>query len=106
VFSLLHPLKVWSLRQTRGDSDPEIEVSEQSQNISSGGKSLSVEIYRIKGTSDWSLEIVDENGNSTVWDDLFGSDRDAITEAKKAILEEPAETFIGPADGKGNDKWE
>jgi uncharacterized protein len=87
------------------NEDPEIEVSEQSQNISSGGKSLSVEIYRIKGTSDWSLEIVDENGNSTVWDDLFASDKDAITEAKKAILEETAETFIGPTDGRGNDKW-
>ena len=78
----------------------------QSQIISSGGKNLSVEIYRIKGTPDWSLEIVDENGNSTVWDDLFASDKDAITEAKKAILEETTEAFIGPADGKGNDKWE
>jgi hypothetical protein len=88
------------------NEDPEIEISKQSQIISSGGKNLSVEIYRIKGTSDWSLEIVDENGNSTVWDDLFASDKEAITEAKKAILEETTEAFIGPEDGKGNDKWE
>ena len=88
------------------NEDPEIEISKQSQIISSGGKNLSVEIYRIKDTLNWSLEIVDEKGNSTVWDDLFASDKDAITEARKAILEETTEAFIGPADGKGNDKWE
>ena len=85
--------------------DPEIEVSPKSQVIESGGRELSVEIYRIKGTKDWSLEIVDEFGNSTVWDDLFSSDSDAILEAKKSILEETANEFIGPSDGKSNEKW-
>jgi len=87
------------------EEEPEIELSDLSQVIISGGKNLSVEIYRIKGTEEWSLEIVDETGNSTVWDDTFSSDSAAITEAKKAILEETAEAFIGPADGKSNGKW-
>lgn len=87
------------------EEEPEIEVSDLSQVVRSGGKNLSVEIYRIKGTEGWSLEIVDEAGNSTVWDDTFYSDSAAIAEAKKAILEETAEAFIGPADGKSNGKW-
>ena len=87
------------------NEDPEIEISDLSQVIKSGGKDLSVEIYRIKGTSGWSLEIVDEVGNSTVWDDAFSSDTAAITEAKKAILEETAGAFLGPADGKSGGKW-
>jgi uncharacterized protein len=87
------------------NDDVEIEYSKYCQEISSGGKVLSVQIYRIKGTEGWSLEIVDEFNNSTVWDDLFESDASAITEAKKAILEETASAFVGPADGKSKDDW-
>ncbi len=87
------------------NEDPEVEMAKQSQTISRGGKKLAVGIDRVRGTWDWWLEIVDEKGNSTVWDDVFASDKDAISEAKKAILEESTEAFIGPADGKGNDKW-
>ena len=87
------------------EKEPEIEVSDLSQVISSGGIRLSVEIYRIEGTMEWSLEIVDEVGNSTVWDDTFDSDAATIAEAKKAILEETAAAFVGPADGKSNGKW-
>ena len=88
------------------DQEPEIEYSDFCQKISSGGKNLTVDIYRIKGTKGWSLEIVDEYGNSTVWDDLFNSDSAAITEAKKSILEDTASAFIGPADGKSSGKWQ
>lgn len=87
------------------NDDPEIEYSKYCQKISSGGKSLSVEIYRIKGTAGWSLEIVDEFNNSTVWDDLFESDSAAIVEAKRSILEETSAAFVGPSDGKSNNKW-
>ena len=87
------------------NEDPEIEYSAHCQKIDSGGKKLSIEIYRIKGTDGWSLEIVDEYGNSTVWDDLFESDVAAITEAKISILEETASTFVGPSDGKSGGEW-
>lgn len=87
------------------DEEPEIETSEKSQTVSSAGKDLSVEIYRIKGTQGWTLEIVDEFNNSTVWDDLFETDSEAIAEAKRAILEDTVGAFVGPSDGKGNDDW-
>jgi len=44
----------------------------------------------------------DEFGNSTVWDDLFDTDSAALIEAKKAILKDQINSFIGPEDGKGN----
>lgn len=87
------------------NEDPILEISALSQPISSGGRTVQVEIYRLEGENSWTLEIEDEHGNSTVWDDTFDTDRDALTEAKKAILEERASSFIGPEDGKANNDW-
>jgi len=87
------------------NEDPEIEYSDHCQEIQSGGNKFSIQIYRIEGTKDWSLEIVDQYGNSSVWEDLFASDSAAITEAKKSILEESSSTFVGPSDGKSSGKW-
>lgn len=87
------------------NEDPEIEYSNHCQKIENGGNELSIEIYRIEGTQGWSLEIVDQYGNSTVWDDLFESDAAAITEAKKSILEEKSEAFVGPSNSKSSGNW-
>lgn len=85
--------------------EPEIEMSTLSQALSSGGKTVNVEIYRLKGETSWVLEIVDEYNNSTVWDEQFESDALALTEAKKTILSERVSSLIGPADGKGDGEW-
>ena len=53
------------------NEDPEIEISELSQVIKSDGKSLSVEIYRIKGTPDWGLEIVEDGKRDQQLDHFF-----------------------------------
>lgn len=82
----------------------ELEVSPLSQSISSGGRTVQIDIYK-DGEGKWILEIQDEYGNSTVWDDRFESDSLALTEAKKAILDERITTFIGPADGKSDGNW-
>lgn len=84
---------------------PEIERSLLSQSISGGGRTVKVEIYRLKGESAWTLEIEDEFSNSTVWDDPFESDLEALTEAKKSILRDRMTTYIGPEDGKSNGEW-
>ncbi len=82
----------------------ELEMSPLSQSISSGGRTVQIDIYK-DGEGKWILEIQDEYGNSTVWDDRFKSDSLALTEAKKAILEEGITTFIGPPDGKSDGNW-
>ena len=86
------------------NEDPKLEVSPLSQDISSGGKTITVDIYRLEGEEEWALEVVDEFNNSTVWDDFFVTEASALTEAKKAILEERISTFIGPEDGKSDGK--
>ena len=80
--------------------DCEVQMSPLSQPISSGGKTVQVDIYRA-GEDGWILEVVDEHNNSTVWDDPFPTDAAALTEARKAILAEGVCSLIGPASGKG-----
>jgi hypothetical protein len=57
------------------NADPELESSPLCGALSSGGHSLDVQIYRFRGDKLWLLNIEDENGNSTVWDDRFASDQ-------------------------------
>ena len=87
------------------NEDPKIEVSPLSQKVSSGGRKVSVEIYRLEGEKFWTLEVVDEYNNSTVWDDTFASDSAALTEAKKTMLAEGVSSLIGPEDGKSSGDW-
>ena len=87
------------------NEDPKLEVSSMSQEVSSGGRTVSVEIYRLEGETSWTLEVVDEYNNSTVWDDSFETDSAALTEAKKAVLSEGVNSLIGPANGKGDGEW-
>ena len=76
------------------NDDPEIKMSPLCQEISSGGSTIKVEIYD-DGQEGWILEVVDEYGNSRVWDDSFSTDTAALTEVKKAILEEGIQVLIG-----------
>ncbi|NCF21122.1 MAG: hypothetical protein GWP63_23105 [Haliea sp.] len=76
------------------NDDPEIKMSPLCQEISSGGSTIKVEIYD-DGQEGWILEVVDEHGNSRVWDDSFSTDTAALTEVKKAILEEGIQVLIG-----------
>lgn len=85
--------------------DPELEESPLSGTVTSGKRSVSVQIYRLVGEPEWTLEVVDEYNNSTVWDDTFASDSAALTEAKKAILQETISSFVGPEDGKSSGEW-
>lgn len=85
--------------------EPELEESSLSGPLSSGGRTVQVEIYRLVGEAQWTLEVVDEYNNSTVWDDTFASESAALTEAKKAILQETISSFVGPEDGKSDGEW-
>ncbi len=78
-------------------------ISELSTELSNGGRTVNVEIFRLEHEKEWALAINDEFNNSTVWDDTFTTDSAALTEAKKAILEEGVNAFIGPEDGKGDE---
>jgi hypothetical protein len=59
------------------------------------GHRLEIHIYRLP-ESDWTLEVVDENNNSTVWEDSFATDEAALAEAIGEIKSEGVHAFIGP----------
>ena len=65
-----------------------------SQSVSREGKTVRIDIYE-DGDGCWLLEVVDGFGNSTVWDDSFSSDREALDEALKSIDEDGIDSLIG-----------
>ncbi|MCW4152768.1 hypothetical protein OM427_24955 [Halomonas sp. 18H] len=72
----------------------DLEMSPLCQKLSADGKTVQVDIYRGNG-SDWHLEVVDEFGHSTVWDDQFPTDQEALDEAKATIKDEGIDSLIG-----------
>ncbi|WP_426105944.1 UPF0149 family protein [Massilia sp. TSP1-1-2] len=84
---------------TNIDEDTPIIYSSLNQTVSRSGRSVQVEIYRAEN-EDWILEVVDEHGNSTVWDDLFPTDQAALDEAMRTIDEQGIDAVIGPPSGQ------
>jgi hypothetical protein len=74
-------------------SDPKLIQSALSCTIREDGTEVRIDIYRLE-TTDWSLEVVDETGTSTVWDDRFPTDQAALDAALKTIREEGIRTFL------------
>jgi uncharacterized protein len=81
------------------DSYPEPKFSPLSQILESNGKSVKVDIYA-GDSSKWILEVEDQYGNSTVWNEQFQTDRAALDEAIKTIHEEGIESLVGPPTDK------
>ncbi len=52
-----------------------------------------IEIVRLEGNPDWSLEVVDVEGTSIVWQEAFDTETAALAEAMRAIEEEGARLF-------------
>ena len=74
--------------------DIELIYSKHCQSLSRNDKMVRVEIYS-SGKNDWILEVVDENNNSTVWDDPFATDDEAYQEFQRTLAEEGIESMIG-----------
>ena len=73
----------------------EIEHSPLSADVKHDGMTVQVCIYRIKGKGEgWSLEVVDHEGVSTVWDELFETDKAAFDEFLKTVGREGISSFL------------
>jgi len=68
--------------------------SDHCQSVTRDGKTVKVEIYS-SGKNDWILEVVDVDGNSTVWDDPFPTDAEAYKEFQRTLEEEGIDSVIG-----------
>ena len=70
------------------------KMSTLCQSVTRDGKAVQVEIYE-DGENGWLLEVVDEHGNSTVWDDSFSTEQSALDEALRTINDEGMDSLIG-----------
>jgi uncharacterized protein len=65
-----------------------------SQRLSRDGTTVEIQIYE-DGRTGWLLEVVDEFGNSTVWNESFLTDEAALAEALKTIASEGIASVLG-----------
>jgi hypothetical protein len=68
--------------------------SDITKEIEKDGMKVTLEVYK-NDDGRWILEIVDEGWNSTVWDNLFPTAKEALDAGIKAIEEEGIQAFIG-----------
>ena len=72
------------------------------KNHTVGTHTVEICIYRMPHTA-WTLEVIDEHGNSTVWDDTFGTDQAALDEVMRTIRDDGIESLIGePSQAAGS----
>lgn len=75
------------------DDDYPLVHSPLEERVTRDAVTVEVLIYRGKDESEWILEVVDEHGGSTVWDDSFPSDQAAYDAAMATITEEGIGSF-------------
>ncbi|WP_299945627.1 hypothetical protein [uncultured Microbulbifer sp.] len=92
--------KFWLKFQGLSEENPMDEEfapreSELSRIYREGDVSVRIDIYEGEGGG-WLLEVVDENNYSTVWEDVFETDKEALGEALDSLREEGIASFVGP----------
>ncbi|MCL6270755.1 hypothetical protein M3P05_12555 [Sansalvadorimonas sp. 2012CJ34-2] len=75
--------------------DEELVMSPLCQTLEKNHCAVEILIYKGISDENWVLELEDEFGNSSVWDDLFATDKAALNAALEAIDDEGIEAFIG-----------
>lgn len=70
------------------DDDPNLVTSGKSKRIVVDGYPFSIDIFRLETYTTWTLEVVDHQNTSHVWDDQFESDTEARDVAVKTIKAE------------------
>lgn len=77
------------------EDDVDLEDSPLSGEVARDGITLQVLIYRVRGSSSpWSLEVVDPEGGSTVWQEGFPTDQEAYAEFKRTLEAEGPRAFL------------
>jgi hypothetical protein len=85
------------------DDDPEIEFSPLCGDVTREGVTVRIEIYRLtEGDEGWSLEVVDQEGASTVWEELFVTDDQAYAEFCRTLESEGIRSFAERPPGRAH----
>jgi hypothetical protein len=76
------------------EDEPVLIDSSKSQDVVVDGYRFSIQIYRLEEEQNWTLEVVDPEGASHVWDELFKSDKDARNGALRELESQGALGFM------------
>jgi len=79
-------------------NDDDLIESLHNQTYKMDGKSVEIQICRMPDTA-WNIEVVDTFGNSTVWDDEFESDKEALNFVLAELERDGIDEFIGNPRG-------
>ncbi|PXW52801.1 hypothetical protein [Methylobacterium sp. B4] len=78
--------------------DRELEFSPLSGRVTRDGVTVQVHIYRFAGTDEeWTLEVVDHEDGSTVWENSFDTDVEAYEAFEQCVREGGIRTFTEDA---------
>ncbi len=76
------------------DDEPALVIIPLSTRIENENTFVDIEIYRLEDQDFWTLEVVDELGGSTVWEDEFHSDEVALKAVLSVIEQDGLESFM------------
>ena len=79
------------------ERDPNIVTSSLSGVVTEQSVTVRVNIIRLESEPGWSLEVENERGTSTVWDDLFATDDAAYSAFRQTVDEEGMHAFLDQA---------
>lgn len=74
--------------------EPNLVTSGKSTRVVIDGYSFSIDIFRMENDATWTLEVIDQQNTSHVWDEQFQSDAEARDVAVKTIEAEGAIAFM------------
>ncbi|WP_299951685.1 hypothetical protein [uncultured Ruegeria sp.] len=75
--------------------EPKLIISDKCKSVLVDGYRFEIEIYRLENQDLWTLEVIDVEDASYVWDDKFGSDQEALNTAVDILNNEGALGFMG-----------
>jgi uncharacterized protein len=75
-------------------SDPEIIMSPLCREITVDGTKIQIDIYRGENEPGWILEVIDEENASTVWDEPFDTDQEALDAVLIVIEKDGIRSFL------------
>jgi hypothetical protein len=75
-------------------SDPEIVMSPLCREIIENGTKIQVDIYSGEDDSGWILEVIGEENTSTIWDERFDTDQEALDTVMTVIEQNGIRSFL------------
>jgi hypothetical protein len=76
------------------EDETKVITSPLSRKITRDGVTIDVQIYRGEADAVWILEVIDREGASTVWEDTFQTEQDALNEVFQTIAAEGIGCFL------------